>query len=353
MARTASTRSAKSAPAKRGRPAKEEVKAKRGRPAKAAPAKRGRPAKAAAVKRGRPAKAAPAKRAKKSKEIAGLQRVQVTATTIATFRAYLHEVTNDTIVYSLKKPNSSRVYRHVMPITSVVAVQGAPGGFAVLTLRMPVSLMAFDSVSYQAVDGFLSFTTTDDTVVTVRSDDEDVHVGISELEEDASYLEEDEVEVEVEGDDEEGLDEDEAFDDEEAAGMMVMTATRTSRTTRTKKAWTKKNWKKTPTKKTSMTRTNSKKATTKTKAWTRTKASKTKTKKATRTSRTKKNSMVKTTTPTRTGAKTKTKKAWKKTPTTATSWKKTTAKTKMNPLHLARRSALSLAVWCASPAAAK
>ena len=218
MARTASTRSAKSAPAKRGRPAKEEVKAKRGRPAKAAPAKRGRPAKAAAVKRGRPAKAAPAKRAKKSKEIAGLQRVQVTATTIATFRAYLHEVTNDTIVYSLKKPNSSRVYRHVMPITSVVAVQGAPGGFAVLTLRMPVSLMAFDSVSYQAVDGFLSFTTTDDTVVTVRSDDEDVHVGISELEEDASYLEEDEVEVEVEGDDEEGLDEDEAFDDEEAAG---------------------------------------------------------------------------------------------------------------------------------------
>ena len=170
------------------------------------------------MKRGRPAKAAPAKRAKKSKEIAGLQRVQVTATTIATFRAYLHEVTNDTIVYSLKKPNSSRVYRHVMPITSVVAVQGAPGGFAVLTLRMPVSLMAFDSVSYQAVDGFLSFTTTDDTVVTVRSDDEDVHVGISELEEDASYLEEDEVEVEVEGDDEEGLDEDEAFDDEEAAG---------------------------------------------------------------------------------------------------------------------------------------
>ena len=194
MARTASTRSAKSAPAKRGRPAKEEVKAKRGRPAKAAPAKR----------------------AKKSKEIAGLQRVQVTATTIATFRAYLHEVTNDTIVYSLKKPNSSRVYRHVMPITSVVAVQGAPGGFAVLTLRMPVSLMAFDSVSYQAVDGFLSFTTTDDTVVTVRSDDEDVHVGISELEEDASYLEEDEVEVEVEGDDEdEGLDEDEGFEDED------------------------------------------------------------------------------------------------------------------------------------------
>jgi len=169
------------------------------------------------AKRGRPAKAAPAKRAKKSKEIAGLQRVQVTATTIATFRAYLHEVTNDTIVYSLKKPNSSRVYRHVMPITSVVAVQGAPGGFAVLTLRMPVSLMAFDSVSYQAVDGFLSFTTTDDTVVTVRSDDEDVHVGISELEEDASYLEEDE--VEVEGDDEEeGLDEDEGFDDEEASG---------------------------------------------------------------------------------------------------------------------------------------
>ena len=144
--------------------------------------------------------------------------MQVTATTIATFRAYLHEVTNDTIVYSLKKPNSSRVYRHVMSITSVVAIQGAPGGFAVLTLRMPVSLMAFDSVSYQAVDGFLSFTTTDDTVVTVRSDDEDVHVGISELEEDASYLEEDEVEVEVEGDDEEGLDEDEAFDDEEAAG---------------------------------------------------------------------------------------------------------------------------------------
>ena len=63
--------------------------------------------------------------------------------------------------------------------------------------------------------------------------------------------------------------------------------------------------------------------------------------------------MVKTTTPTRTGAKTKTKKASTKTPTTATSWKKTTAKTKMNPLHLARRSALSLAVWCASPAAAK
>ena len=237
MARTTRTATKKStrvskkaeAPKKRGRPSAAETsrrskkvatQAKRGRPVtrvskKAeAPKKRGRPV-------GSGKKAAAPRRTRKS-EVVDLYRVTATATTFLTQRVHLHAVNDDNIVFSAKKPNSSKVMRHILHTQNVVAVEGSVGGLANLTLRMPVVLCKYDAAAVDVVDGIYVITTTSDEEVRIYPQ-EGVNVEVVAFEADSNLeLEEEEGDegeddLDGEGDDdtdEEGDESDDDFEDD-------------------------------------------------------------------------------------------------------------------------------------------
>ena len=179
-----------------------------------APKKRGRPV-------GSGKKAAAPRRTRKS-EVVDLYRVTATATTFLTQRVHLHAVNDDNIVFSAKKPNSSKVMRHILHTQNVVAVEGSVGGLANLTLRMPVVLCKYDAAAVDVVDGIYVITTTSDEEVRIYPQ-EGVNVEVVAFEADSNLeLEEEEGDegeddLDGEGDDdtdEEGDESDDDFEDD-------------------------------------------------------------------------------------------------------------------------------------------